>query len=227
MLYISCTRVNAILRTETAVCSSLRLVQRTMMENFCEVVNNYEKRLQDMSLVPRSSYGHPMLREDNGPNRNFLTYVFCYQDFAMQFLKNVSLLRSKVQCNTCDRDMTWSAEPTIPHGFRWRRRKKVAGVKCPESRSVKHGSSFQYSHLTFHEILLITMTSCAANMPTISKNNMWSWPYFSISYFRYGRVYVVCYRVVYFTSHLPPNTVTDITLSLMLPALAAIMSPRL
>jgi len=34
--------------------------------------------------------------------------------------------------------------------------KKVAGVKCSESRSIKHGSWFQQSNFTFHEILHIT-----------------------------------------------------------------------
>jgi len=85
-----------------------------MLEKICEVVNEYEKRLQEMPFVPRSSYGRPMLREGGGPNRNFLTYVFCDQGFAMQFLKDVGLLRSKVQCNTRGRDMTCSAELSIP-----------------------------------------------------------------------------------------------------------------
>jgi len=49
-----------------------------------------------------------MLLEDGGPNRDFLTYVFCNHGYAMRFLKDVGLLRSKVQCNTCRRDMTWS-----------------------------------------------------------------------------------------------------------------------
>ena len=66
------------------------------------------------------------------------------------------MLRSKVQCNTCGRDMTWSAEPSIPEGFRWRCRRKVAGIKCSESRSIKYGSWFRQSNLTFREILLLT-----------------------------------------------------------------------
>jgi len=70
-----------------------------MLEKLCEVVNEYEKRLQEIPFVPMSSYGRPTLRED-GPNRNFLTYVFCDQGFAMQFLKDVDLPRRKVQCNT-------------------------------------------------------------------------------------------------------------------------------
>jgi len=105
--------------------------------------------------VPRSSYGSPMLREDGGPNRNFLTCVFCDQGFAMQVLKDVGLFRSKVQCNTCGQDMTWSAESTIPEQYTGRCRKKLAGFKCSESRSIKHGSWFQHSHFNFHQIFLI------------------------------------------------------------------------
>ena len=74
----------------------------------------------------------------------------------MQFLKDVGLLRSKVQCNTCDRDMTCSAEPTIPEGFRWRCRRKIAGVKCSASRSIRTESWFQQRKLTFREVLLVT-----------------------------------------------------------------------
>ena len=125
-----------------------------MMEKLREVVNENEKRLHEMRFVPRSSYGRPMLWEDGGPNRNFLTYVLCDQGFAMQVLKDVGLLQSKVQWNTCGQDMTWSAESTIPEQYTWRCPKKVAGFKCSESRSINRarGSS---SHLTFHEILLI------------------------------------------------------------------------
>jgi len=74
----------------------------------------------------------------------------------MQFLKDVVLIQSKVQYNTCGREMTWSAEPSIPEKFSWRCRKKVAGVKCSESRSIKHGSWFQRSNLTFREVLRLT-----------------------------------------------------------------------
>jgi len=80
--------------------------------------------------VPRSSYGCPTLREDGGPNRNFFTYLFCDKAIAMQFLMDVGLLRCKVQCHTCGRNMTWSSEPSIPEGFRWPCRKKFARVKC-------------------------------------------------------------------------------------------------
>jgi len=40
---------------------------------FVEIVDEYEKRLQEMPFVPRASYGRRMLRGDGGPNMDFLT----------------------------------------------------------------------------------------------------------------------------------------------------------
>jgi len=110
-----------------------------MLGKLTEIVDEYEKRLQEMPFIPRASYRRRMLRQDGGQNRDFLTYLSCDDGLAMQFLKDVGLLRSKVQCNTCNRDMTWSAEPCIPEGFRWRCRRKFAGVKCSASRCIKTG----------------------------------------------------------------------------------------
>jgi len=36
-----------------------------------------------------------MLQEDGGPNTMFLTYLFCDEGIAIQFLKDLRLLRSK------------------------------------------------------------------------------------------------------------------------------------
>ena len=143
ILYTSCT---AILRAEKVVSSC---VQWKILGQLQEIVDEYEKRLQEMSFVPRASYQRRMLREYGGPNRDIFTYLFCDDGFAMKFLKDVCVLRNKVQCNTCGRDMTWSAEPSIPEILIWRCRWKVAGLKCSESRSNKTGSCFRQSNLTF------------------------------------------------------------------------------
>ena len=42
------------------------------MGKLVEIIDEYEKRLQEMPFVPRASYGHRMLQEDGGPNRDFL-----------------------------------------------------------------------------------------------------------------------------------------------------------
>jgi len=68
-----------------------------MVDKLHEIIDDYEKRLQEMPFIPRSSYAHRMLWEDGGPNRDFLTYLLCDHGFTMQFL---------------GRDMMWSAEPS-------------------------------------------------------------------------------------------------------------------
>ena len=78
-------------------CASLK----KMVENICKVVAEYEKRMQGMPFFPKSSYGRPMLREDGGPNKIFLTFFFRDQAMAIRLLHDVGLLWSKMQCNTC------------------------------------------------------------------------------------------------------------------------------
>jgi len=138
-----------------------------------EIFHEYEKRLQEMPFIPRGSYGCRMVLQDGGPNRDFITHLFCDHGLAVQFLKDVGLIRSKVQCNTCDRDMTWCAYPSFPDVFKWRCRRMVAGVHCSASRSITTGSWFQLSKLTFREISLVTYhIVCAANLPAVSYKNI-------------------------------------------------------
>jgi len=86
-----------------------------MAQNFCRVVNEYEKRLQGMPYVPNLSYGRAMVGEDDAPNKIFLKYLFCEHAIAIEFMKDVGLLRGKMQCNTCRRDMTWSVHRFSKH----------------------------------------------------------------------------------------------------------------
>jgi len=127
-----------------------------MVQNVIHITSEYEERLRRCQYVPRMSFGRRMLRDDGAPNRFFLMYLFCDESMAIQYLKDIGLLRSKMQCNTCGRDMTWSAHPCQFDGFRWRCQKRVAGVKCNQSASIRLGSWFQQSNLTLREILLIT-----------------------------------------------------------------------
>jgi len=126
-----------------------------MVQHICEVVAEYEKCLQGMPFVPKSSHGRAMLWEDGAPNKIFLTYLLCDQAMAIQFLKDMGLLRSNMKCNTCGRD--------ILEGFRWRCRRKVAGAKCSESRSVKHGSWFQQSKYKYKSIDLLQLQQSTKN----------------------------------------------------------------
>jgi hypothetical protein len=95
------------------------------------------------------------MREDGGLNKQFLTFLFCNMDLAIQFLKDVGLLRRKVQCNKCDKDMTWCTSGD-KNGYRWRCRKKVGGTMCNTSRSIRYGSWFTRSNITFKEVRYIT-----------------------------------------------------------------------
>jgi len=81
--------------------------------------------------------------------------VFCDHGLAVHFLNDVGLIQSKVQCATCDRDMTWCAHPTFSDGFKWQCWRMVAGVRCSASRSITTFSWFQLSKLTFRENSLL------------------------------------------------------------------------
>ena len=100
--------------------------------------------------------GHSVVGINGCVNAGFLIFLFSDKDMGIQFLKDVGLIRSKVPCNTCGRDMTWCADSTTSDGFRWRCRRKVAGAKCSQSKAIRHGSWFQQSRLTFQEVLHLT-----------------------------------------------------------------------
>jgi len=71
------------------------------VSHILEVVREYVERLQGLPFVPRFSYGRGLFRDDGGPNRLFFTYLFCERALAIQFLKDVNLIRSKVLRETC------------------------------------------------------------------------------------------------------------------------------
>jgi hypothetical protein len=52
--------------------------------------------------------------------------------------------------------MMWSVDNTVPDRYRWRCWRRNGGNRCSDSRSIKHGSWFHHSNLTYLEILLIT-----------------------------------------------------------------------
>jgi hypothetical protein len=105
-----------------------------------EIVAEYEERLRGKQNVPKFSHGLRMLCADAGPNRISLTRLFSDMELAIPFMKDVGLIRSKVRCNTCNRDMTWSADPNRTVRFRPRCRKRIHGVTCRVTTSIKHGS---------------------------------------------------------------------------------------
>jgi len=61
--------------------------EQNMVQCIKEIVAKYEDRLREMQSVL---------------NRIFLTCLFCHHKLAIQFLKDVGPIRSKVECNTCE-----------------------------------------------------------------------------------------------------------------------------
>jgi hypothetical protein len=88
-----------------------------MVAHILQVVTEYEERVRGMQYVPMFSYGRRMLRDDGVPNRFIFNYLFTDKAIAIQFMKEVGLLRNKVQCNTCGQDMTCPQIPFIIRNF--------------------------------------------------------------------------------------------------------------
>lgn len=115
------------------------------MEHIQQIIAQYQQQTAEKPYVPNRSYGHPALGINGNVNRDFLTFLFSDKDVGIEFLKDMSLIHSKVPCNTCGRVMKWCADPTTKDGFRWRCRRKVAEAKCSQSQAIRHGSWFQQS----------------------------------------------------------------------------------
>ena len=73
-----------------------------MVGHIKEIISEYQRRLVEMPLVPKRSYGHSAVGINGCVNAGFL---FSDKDMGIQFLKDAGLIHSKVPCNTCGRDM--------------------------------------------------------------------------------------------------------------------------
>ena len=94
-----------------------------MAQHITSVIQEYQERLNKTPYVPRTSFRRASVGHSGGANKNFLTCLFSDQATDIQFLKDVGLIRSKVQGNSRGHDMNWYAAPNIPGGIRWRCRK--------------------------------------------------------------------------------------------------------
>jgi hypothetical protein len=99
-----------------------------------------------------------LMCDDGDPNRFFRTYLFTDQAVAIEFLQDVGLLRSQVPCSTCGQAMAFTSDSSLREGFRWRCQ-RVAGMRCNQSVSIKHGSWFQRSNLTLLEFFFKSRTT--------------------------------------------------------------------
>jgi hypothetical protein len=73
------------------VCNSVSHISINTVHHITNVIKKYQDGLREMPYVPKTSYRRDSLGYSIDANRNFLT--------GIQFLKDVGLIRSKVQCN--------------------------------------------------------------------------------------------------------------------------------
>jgi hypothetical protein len=127
-----------------------------MVEKITNVIQEYQDKVREMPFLLKCSFQRDCFGARGDANKMFLTFLFCDHAIGLQFLKDVGLIPSKVQCNLCGRDMSWHVDASVPDGFRWRCRKMVCGSRCSGARSIRHGTWFHISHLTFQEVLFLT-----------------------------------------------------------------------
>jgi hypothetical protein len=82
------------------------------------------------NVVPLFSQEQRMLRSDGALNRAFFFTLFKDHAMAIEFVKDIGLIRRTMHCNSCKQDMTWSGRPDINDIFHWRCQWRVAGSRC-------------------------------------------------------------------------------------------------
>jgi len=88
-----------------------------MVQRIAHTIKDYQERLCEVPFVPQTSFRRDSLGYCGDANERFLTFLFSDHAIGLQFHKDVGLIRSKVQCNSCSRDMTWHADPTALDRF--------------------------------------------------------------------------------------------------------------
>ena len=83
-----------------------------MVQRTTRIIKDYPERLREMPYVPQTSFRRDSLGYCGDANQLLLTFLFSDHAIGLQFLKDVGLIRSKAQCNSCGRDVTWHADPT-------------------------------------------------------------------------------------------------------------------
>ena len=111
-----------------------------MVQRITNIIKEYQDRVRELPYVPITFFRRDSLGYPCDANKLFLMFLFSDRNIDIQFLKDIGLTRSKVQCNSCGRDMTSYADPSKLDGFRSRCRRMVAGTGCSGSRSIRHGS---------------------------------------------------------------------------------------
>jgi len=87
-------------------------MSESMVQRITRIIKDCQERVGEMPYVPQTSFRRYSLGYCGDANKLFLTFLLSDHAIGLQFVKDVGLIRSKVQCNSCGRDMTWHADPT-------------------------------------------------------------------------------------------------------------------
>ena len=77
-----------------------------MVQRIANIIKDYQDRVRELPFVPTTSFRRHSLGYPGDANKLLLPFLFCERNIGIQFLKYVGLIHSKVQCNSCGRDMT-------------------------------------------------------------------------------------------------------------------------
>ena len=88
-----------------------------MVQRITNFIKGYQDTVRELPCVPTTSFRRDSLGYSGDANKLFLTFLFSDRNIGIQFLNDVGLILSKVQCNSCGRHMTWYAHPSDLHGF--------------------------------------------------------------------------------------------------------------
>jgi hypothetical protein len=83
-----------------------------MVQSITDVIKEYQAKVCQLPFLPRASF-HRDSMGYCGDVKFFLTFLFCDHPTGVNFLKDVGIIRSEVQCNLCGRNMTWCADPSV------------------------------------------------------------------------------------------------------------------
>jgi len=89
-----------------------------MVQQITNIKKDYQDGVRELSYVPNTSFRLDSLGYPGDANKLFLTFLLSDRNIGIQFLKDIRLICSKVQCNSCSCDITWYADPSKLDGFR-------------------------------------------------------------------------------------------------------------
>jgi len=77
-----------------------------MVQRITQIIKDYQSRVRETPCVPETSFRIDSLGFPGVANKLFLTFLFSEHAIGVQFLKDVGLIRSKMQCNSATAQYT-------------------------------------------------------------------------------------------------------------------------